>query len=507
MWDELDEKQKLKYKDLILGFASLTEAFAQKSDENKLTKPIVNSKFQEKAFQKVFGAFAEDIGNTSYDASLIVKDDHGDEKKYLIGIKTFQGTGMQKIAQFKRDSPKWINAIKNIKCDLENDSLTEEVLRKNEDIYLGIAKEIGALRNERIDSSIANLKGFSAKEDESIESVYHCLISSIINNNPVIHVDEIKYEKIDLKNIKLSKIKKTDKVQNVYFEDGCHQYQFTSSDSQLLMRFKQKKTTFETWEVKYLKDPFQVFEKIAEDLKGTAEKHYESFCWKLVEGEKELYMFSSLNAGYSLKAKSSSARQNKFKKLKEKYFGFESFFDEVARFIEAVEENGSTLELAQRRDELMQQCKEFNNDNLYSALGDLLYRHPDEVYIKIPKSHKFHTEHKNFFTNNKSGILDSANPKKVNSNSFNLIFEPSGDQVEAYITQEHGKALETANKQTIMGEWILRKVFQLPEYKPLTRERLDEIGINGIRLTKQPDGIHLSFIWIDDNNLPEDYWG
>ena len=88
-----------------------------------------------------------------------------------------------------------------------------------------------------------------------------------------------------------------------------------------------------------------------------------------------------------------------------------------------------------------------------------------------------------------------------------MIFEPSGDQVEAYITQEHGKALETANKQTIMGEWILRKVFQLPEYKPLTRERLDEIGINGIRLTKQPDGIHLSFIWIDDNNLPEDYWG
>lgn len=54
MWDELDEKQKLKYKDLILGFASLTEAFAQKSDENKLTKPIVNSKFQEKAFQKSF---------------------------------------------------------------------------------------------------------------------------------------------------------------------------------------------------------------------------------------------------------------------------------------------------------------------------------------------------------------------------------------------------------------------------------------------------------------------
>ena len=60
-----------------------------------------------------------------------------------------------------------------------------------------------------------------------------------------------------------------------------------------------------------------------------------------------------------------------------------------------------------------------------------------------------------------------------------------------------------------LGEWILRKVFQLGEFEPLTEKRLNEIGINGIRLEKysNSDDIHLHFIWIDPNEpLPDDYW-
>ncbi|WP_435301226.1 hypothetical protein, partial [Dubosiella newyorkensis] len=60
-----------------------------------------------------------------------------------------------------------------------------------------------------------------------------------------------------------------------------------------------------------------------------------------------------------------------------------------------------------------------------------------------------------------------------------------------------------------LGEWILRKVFQLKEYEVLTHERLDELGINGIRVQKYKgsNSIHLHFIWIDDDHLPDDYWG
>ncbi len=67
--------------------------------------------------------------------------------------------------------------------------------------------------------------------------------------------------------------------------------------------------------------------------------------------------------------------------------------------------------------------------------------------------------------------------------------------------------IESIDSQSILGEWILRKVFQLDEYEPLTRRRLDEIGINGIRLYKlegSPE-VHFQFILIDDTNPPKDY--
>ena len=71
MWEDLPSSKKNEYKRLILAFASLTEMFAQKVTDNvEEAAPIINSKFQETAFQRAFNAYAEDIGNTSYDASL-----------------------------------------------------------------------------------------------------------------------------------------------------------------------------------------------------------------------------------------------------------------------------------------------------------------------------------------------------------------------------------------------------------------------------------------------------
>ena len=84
MWDNLPDIQKDEYKRMILAFASLTEVFAQKSDVEKETpSPIINSKYQETVFQKVFNAPAEDIGNTSYDAAIMLELPDGKDIKYL----------------------------------------------------------------------------------------------------------------------------------------------------------------------------------------------------------------------------------------------------------------------------------------------------------------------------------------------------------------------------------------------------------------------------------------
>lgn len=52
MWSLLPVEQKEKYKKLITNFASLSEAFSQKIEnyENEFVAPIINSKFQERAF-------------------------------------------------------------------------------------------------------------------------------------------------------------------------------------------------------------------------------------------------------------------------------------------------------------------------------------------------------------------------------------------------------------------------------------------------------------------------
>ncbi len=52
-----------------------------------------------------------------------------------------------------------------------------------------------------------------------------------------------------------------------------------------------------------------------------------------------------------------------------------------------------------------------------------------------------------------------------------LRFLSSGDAIQAYINQESGKAIQSVNKQDILGEWLLRGVFQLAEREVLTGKK------------------------------------
>ena len=239
MWKDLLPEEKEEYKKLILAFSSLTEMFCQKSVDDEILTPIINSKYQETIFQKVFGASAEDIGNTSYDASLKLKKGEK-EYKYLIGIKTFGiNSGDQKIAQFKKVSPQFSETIEIIKRnrDENNDATKDELDELNNKEYLKIARYISKLRNDRIDSAIENLKGFKIKDSDNVQSIYHVLMPSKKGNQPEIFVGETSYDKIDINNIKINGSTSINNVTNFTFTDGNHQYKYTSSDSQLYMKF------------------------------------------------------------------------------------------------------------------------------------------------------------------------------------------------------------------------------------------------------------------------------
>ena len=153
------------------------------------------------------------------------------------------------------------------------------------------------------------------------------------------------------------------------------------------------------------------------------------------------------------------------------------------------------------RKKIMEEAQNTQNIEFVHSVEKLVYRPKDELYIPIPNAKTFHLQHPNFFGPGIGTFKENSNKLALSPEKcqFNLVFEPSGEIIRSFITQDNGKAIESVEKQSYLGEWILRGVFQLAEYEPLTTERLNEIGINGIRLYKleNSDDVHLQFIWID----------
>lgn len=517
MWENLPIDQKTEYKQIILAFASLTKMFAQKSEDDKDTipSPIINSKFQETTFGRVFNAIIEDIGNTSYDAALSVTTADGKLIKYLVGIKTFGiKSGDQKIAQFKANHDDWseiINQINANSIDINGNRLSKSAINSaNNELYYDLAVKIASLRNMRIDSAEENLKGFTIKSNDNVSAVYHVLMPSEKNcKDPTIFVGETSYDRIDIDNLEIIGCTTPNNPTNFEFKDGHHVYKYTSADSQLLMKFNNSRIIVDNWKVLYADDAYAIFKEIGNKVYGQPTQ-YESYSWKL-----EIHPYSGFNSFYGTGSKiGEKGIQTRLKNIAKKYqnsvesYLLETLITSLSNYFQfKPKSDAEYLKKEKLRVALTEQLDFIKNEELKKEVLGILYRPKEEVYIPIPHANKFHTEHPDFFgtgvgqLNGKTAVL----PKE--QRQFQLIFEPSGDEITAFVTQDYLKGIQSYEKQSILGEWLLRKVFQLGEYEQLTKKHLDNLGINGIRLSKDLNTgkIHLSFIWIDSKNLPKDY--
>ncbi len=529
MWEMLPEKEKQEYKKMILAFASLTEMFAQKAENTEEAmelSPIINSKYQETVFQRVFNASAEDIGNTSYDAAINFKDSNGDEIKFLIGIKTFGvNSGAQKIAQFKANHSEWASLINQMR---ENAKLADGTFRQKEEIdnvnyelYLELARKIACLRNARIKSSESNLQGFTIDSDnDNVQAIYHVLMPSKKGEPPVIYVGETDYAQIDIENISVTGCTGSKNPTNFAFTDGNHIYRYTAADSQLLMEFKNTDIIKEKWDVVYADDAYALFSNLADSIYGKPKDTViESYSWMLTNNEGEVERYSGYNSFYGVSSKlAHDSRKNRIVKIENKFKGdievtiMESITNKLRNYllVEAPTQKEKYKKELLRK-EIVKLAETTHNDEFISAILKTIYRPQNEMYIPIPNSKEIHQDNPNFFGEDVGTFIDGSSKLalKKDKREFNLVFEPSGDSIRAFITQDNGKAIESVEKQSYLGEWILRRVFQLPELEPLTAKRLNEIGINGIRLykTNLNNDVHLQFIWIDKDNLPDDYVG
>lgn len=526
MWDKLNKQNKEKYKSLITNFASLSEAFSQKIDneEGNLVSvaPIVNSKFQETAFQRSFGAMGEDIANTSYDASLEINTN----LRYLIGIKSFGiHSGDQKIAQFKKSSAmdRWSVTLAQARVNAEKHDVKGLADKENEPLYRDIATKIAILRNERIASSKELIRGFDASDELNVNAIYHVLMPSRKGEEPQIFIGEIEYLPIDIDNIKILGSTSLRTPSNFKFTDGKHHYKYSDSDSQLFMNFCNKDIIVDSWDVNYVKDAFSFFENLHITSNGITidERVEDSVSWMISNKYGHVEESSGFNGfdGASKLRQTGNYREKRINQIKEKYESTIPYDDLVfvISYLEKILLNKFRTKEEKRvmkdlRDELKNKLININNFGLKKEVFSLIYRPVREMYIPIPESRKFHEKSPNFFGNAIGTFKSNSSVLALDKSQrqFQLEFLPSGDSITAYINQDNGKSIQSISKQSILGEWILRGVFQLGEYERLTNDRLNELGINAIRLTKFTDknrGIGLEFIWIDVDDPPKDSIG
>lgn len=517
MWKLLDQKNRNQYKLLITNFASLSEAFAQKSGgDDTIIAPIINSKFQEASFKKTFNATIEDIGNSSYDASIKLSDG----SKYIIGIKSFGvKSGFQKIAQFKKDSQQdeWGAIIERIKQRHQNGTSGQDISD-----YLELAKKIAILRNKRILSSKSQLQGFDF--DSQVEAVYHVLMpSSAIKKNkqsdePYVLVGETSYNSIDINHLRIIGPTKSNMLQNFQFTDSKHLYQYNSADSQLLMSFKGHNGTgtsneeigVEKWPITYIKDPFKLFANLNSETTEINDNHVNKSVTFMIKVERR----SGFNAWYGspkTKFDKNSLKYRKIVNLAISDKGLSSNW--IDKFNKVAFDDFPTDKEKEERERLRAEViKELSVDSeLFELTTTVLWRNyktPYEVYIPIPNSKKFHIENPDFFVKN-GGLLNHQKLVSTKENrTFMLEFLPSEEKMEMFINQDNGKALQSLSSQFIFGKWVLKNIFQLKDRELLTSDTLDDLGINAVTFTKYDDNrpISMKFTHVDLENPPEDLW-
>ncbi len=174
-----------------------------------------------------------------------------------------------------------------------------------------------------------------------------------------------------------------------------------------------------------------------------------------------------------------------------KIFGFYvEILDDPYDFLLSIKNSGETknkIEIINTNDEIVDyivlplysprtnEVEERSGLNQWNANGRK--RNENEVYIAIPSF--IHKYKKGFFKYNTDDYKTSP---------FDVIL-PNGKTLSMKVAQQGGKAL-MSNPNSALGEWILREILELKPMELVTREQLDIIGIDSVKLSKSKDGIY-----------------
>ena len=112
---------------------------------------------------------------------------------------------------------------------------------------------------------------------------------------------------------------------------------------------------------------------------------------------------------------------------------------------------------------------QWNGARFVRRTGEYKPRDPNELYIPYPAEDRRNT----------AGFFPDRDTV------FNLRL-PDGSEIPAKICQDDGKAI-MSNPNNLLGEWLLRKVFELPEGTLVTYDMLLKFGIDSVVFTKHDE--------------------
>lgn len=112
---------------------------------------------------------------------------------------------------------------------------------------------------------------------------------------------------------------------------------------------------------------------------------------------------------------------------------------------------------------------QWNGARLVRKTGEYKPRDPNELYIPYPAGDRKNT----------AGFFPDRDTV------FNLRL-PDGSEIPAKICQDDGKAI-MSNPNNLLGEWLLRNVFELPEGTLVTYDMLLRFGIDSVIFTKRSE--------------------
>ncbi|NBK96962.1 MAG: NgoFVII family restriction endonuclease [Erysipelotrichia bacterium] len=251
MFYEKQEKEKQEaYKYILSIIESLSNLFS----ESKTV--MLYYRAHENSFCRSFDAINLSRHDCSADAS---------KGKIGIGLKTWSGSNMQKVAEFG-------------KLKKELDALSDD------ELVIMVSK----FRNSRIKTT-KNMYGLD-------QMIYHV----VIREKDQMNIQECSFDMIDVPNIK--RIPKKDGKNTIYFTDGKHTYHFNKAKTTLYMLFDDLELLDEI-KIKIINDPFAFLEMIfpkMSDVYNTLEVIEK----KNVNRKLALKLFNETKKGYKVEEKS-----------------------------------------------------------------------------------------------------------------------------------------------------------------------------------------------------------